>query len=203
MSIRHALVLAAISAPLLAQATILPPDDCCTGEVFDFGKLISSTSTAPSFTEGTITLTARGYNASNQQKSVIEGLGGLGVSSSFLDIGTVADGEYLTLTFNQQVKLTSLTFSSWLDGVDKAVLSWGSNSLTLTNSNNGLLSSVFDLTGVTGTTFKLQASGSLTSFKLDELCAVPVTAVPEPSTYALMGLGLAGIGFASRRRRAA
>jgi len=31
--------------------------------------------------------------------------------------------------------------------------------------------------------------------------AVPVPTIPEPSTYALMALGLAGIGFVARRRR--
>ena len=30
-----------------------------------------------------------------------------------------------------------------------------------------------------------------------------IPTIPEPSTYALMGLGLVGIGFAARRRRAA
>jgi hypothetical protein len=28
-----------------------------------------------------------------------------------------------------------------------------------------------------------------------------VPAIPEPGTYALMALGLAGVGFAARRRR--
>lgn len=32
--------------------------------------------------------------------------------------------------------------------------------------------------------------------------ATPVASVPEPSTYALMALGLAGIGFVARRRKA-
>lgn len=195
--VRHALVLAAFSAPLFAQATN------STNTEFDFGQLFTSTSNAPTFTEAGITLTVRGFNNSNQQKSVSEGLGGLGVTSSFLDSSAISGGEYLTLTFSEQVSLSSLDFGEWANGIDKAILSWGGNALTLSNSNNGLFSSVFDLTGVTGSTFKLQSSGSLTSFKLDALSIAPVAAIPEPSTYALMGLGLVGIAFAARRRRAA
>jgi hypothetical protein len=38
-------------------------------------------------------------------------------------------------------------------------------------------------------------------FQLDPNNAFLVDRVPEPATLALMGLGLAGIGFSTRRRK--
>jgi hypothetical protein len=43
------------------------------------------------------------------------------------------------------------------------------------------------------------AEGSATDFAV----AGPVSTVPEPSTYALMGTGLLGLAVAARRRRSA
>lgn len=56
-----------------------------------------------------------------------------------------------------------------------------------------------------GVTLQLLAStGGAGSSKADVFFDnVSVTAVPEPSTYALMLAGLAGVGFLARRRRAA
>jgi hypothetical protein len=54
------------------------------------------------------------------------------------------------------------------------------------------------LNGISRTT---SYGGTVTAFSIRDLDAV--AAVPEPSTYALMLVGVAAIGFAARRRRAA
>ncbi len=57
----------------------------------------------------------------------------------------------------------------------------------------------FDL-GLTGTCDHEQGCGH---FGIDNLMLRPVQTVPEPSTIALLGLGLAGIAFARRKQRTA
>lgn len=196
--IKTSLAALALSVPMMAQAST----NNTIGFAFD--QLFQTTSSAPTYVSGNLGVTVRGYDSDNHQELVSIGVGGLGVDSVFLDSGTVSSGlldnpgEYLTLSFNQQVSLTKLTFSYWEDGFDKAILSWNGNTLQLGSNNSGFLVDTFNLTGVTGTTFKIQASGIASSFKLAGLSATP--AIPEPSTYALMGLGLVGIALASRRK---
>lgn len=197
---KQTIAVLALAAPMAAFATV--PNNTID---FGFSRVLDQVSVAPTFVSGDLGVTVRGYNSSNQQKDVAIGLKGLGVISGFLEPGEInsslfnSPGEYLTLTFNKEVTLTKLSFGLWEDGFDKGILSWNGKSLELGSNNSGFLFDTFTLSGVTGTTFKIQATGALSSFRLLGVSAV--AAIPEPSTYALMGLGLVGIAAAARRQR--
>ncbi|MDX9843533.1 MAG: PEP-CTERM sorting domain-containing protein [Aquabacterium sp.] len=179
-----AAVALAATLPALAQAA-------------DFNLAGSSGTTATAtFSSGGIGLNVTAGKGTSQV-DVTYSSGGLGVSTGLFDAPGIGDNEYLTLTFSQAVNLTALRLAEW-DIPDNATLSWAGGSRNLVG--DGIVSTDTEsLSGVVGQVFRLEATSGLTTFRLNGLTAV--AAVPEPSTYALMGLGLVGIA-AMRRRRA-
>ena len=196
-----------IKSPILAAIALAAAALSATAQATTINlgsSLIDTVSAAPSFSNGSLGVTIRG-ESNGSALDVAMNSSGVGYDSGLLDPGELNSsvgnnpGDFITFTFNQAVNLTGLTMTGWENGFDKAILSWGTNSVALNYSSSILtLKDTFDLSGVTGTTFKLQAVGAVSAFRLYSLNATP--AVPEASTYALMGLGLVGIAAVRRRR---
>lgn len=73
------------------------------------------------------------------------------------------------------------------------------NPFGLTNDGTSLWSADFG-----GGVAQYNTSGTLlSSFSLHNPAGIAFTAIPEPSTYALLGLGLLGVAIARYRRRRA
>lgn len=181
-----------------AQATFGP------APTFDFyahgGPVLDQTSTAPHFIAGDLDLTVKAFVGSTQALVDLR-WDGLGVTTnSFFNTGEITQGETLQLSFNKAVTLSGLGFSLWdnglFDSLDHATLSWGGKSLALGNSDTIGLVNVFKLNNVVGTTFTLTGTGLLSHFRL---AGIQAQAVPEPATWGLMALGLAGVAAVRRR----
>lgn len=124
-----------------------------------------------------------------------------------------APAENLVLTFSKAVTLNSLWFfpddrfkgsltgpNGELDSFDEFTISvdGGPTQRALFGLQNGQ-PRILGASGLQGTTFRIGFSqASPESFYL---AAIGIAPIPEPSTYALVGLGLAGAAWVARRRR--
>ena len=205
------LIALAAVAPLSAHATV--PNS--TFQFYKEGPLFDHVSTAPNYNAGALAVTIRAYNGDGSQAQVSQRWDGLGVAGHFGEVNSgltipffgTGPGEKLVLSFNQAIKLDSLRFSMWendylFNNFDHATVTWDGGSTSLSNSNdNGFLLKTFAMGNVTTTSLTIQATGGLSSFRLAGINAT-AAAVPEPTTYALMGLGLLGLGLARRKQTA-
>jgi hypothetical protein len=107
-------------------------------------------------------------------------------SINFLEAFTLNPGESFEYTFGYFVPVAG--------GATPGVYRWNGTAVTL--NFRGL-----DADGNTGNAFTTWEIGTGGSLDPDFAFERTVTAIPEPGTWALMGLGLFGIAAAARRRR--
>lgn len=196
-----------IVKPLVAALSLAPALAMATTPTFDFyleggSGIFDAVSNSPSYSSSGIGLTVTAKKSSGAAAQVADRWDGLGVvSGGLFEASEITSGESLTFTFNQTVSLTGLQLSQWEGLFDDATLTMGSKVIDLGKmSSSGLLVSEFSFSNLTGTQFTIKADGLLSSFRLAGVTVA--AAVPEPGTWALMGLGLAGLAAVRARRRA-
>lgn len=109
----------------------------------------------------------------------------------------ITNNEKLTLTFSAPVTISTLYLRS--DGHNTS--EWSSNATFLLDGVSTKLGGSISPNNLTGTTFTFQYGGS----KADQfyLGGLVVSAVPEPSSYAMLMGGIGLLGLVARRRKQA
>jgi hypothetical protein len=130
-----------------------------------------------------------------------------GVDSNFgATSSSVVDSHIIGFDpFHITVGISTITFDHTILGVI-----WADGSLNATNGALGLPTVTYLSPSHVGLEVRDSFSVSGNSITFEAHAGVPgdfirviTAAVPEPSTYAMMGLGLAGVMFATRRQRRA
>lgn len=200
----------------IANATVFNFIDLTEGA----GNLGESAWNTLTLTDGSLTMNVNGYSSNPLNGGISRafayldwGNAGLGVCKSANSTGANPDsstnqcnpssddnvtvGEYLAFSFNQDVQIDNFWFNNNHDGgfgAGDLVTIGGSDFAVGTGyvgGNNGI-----------GPFMLGKGSELLVRYKNEEfyISGMEVSTVPEPSTLALVGLGIIGLGLRSRRK---
>ena len=212
------IILSAICASTLSFAAV----NSANAATFDFATYIDDvigeqgyTNTSPfNWTQGTenLTLTATAFFEGQASFVYLDsGNAGMGVCSSGLTQSSaqcsiasddnITTGEVLTWNFDQSISALDFTLKDTNHNTFTSSIMYSIND----GSSWETLSSNYSLAftnSIDEISFKTIGSASNEQFYMNAVNAT-VSAVPEPSTYALMIAGLGLVGFMARRRKQA
>lgn len=156
-----------------------------------------------------------GELVSNQYSAFgVEFTGGIYGGSGTYSAGDHVSGTYLdTWSGGGQSNFWSIEFTSIVTSAGAYFEMDSYNSLTLSamlggslvetaSFSDGVCCRTMEFAGFTGINFdSIEITGATGgNFYMDELHYSSTTSVPEPATLALLGLGLAGIGFSRKKK---
>lgn len=204
-----ALLLAVLTTASHAQVVLQNFSAVVNANTFFYGTWEStgdaggSVNPAGTFSQGSGVYTIDGAGVTNSDTSLIEFF-----NTSPVSIGTNGFLEITATRLSTNATAASSFQVTLVDTGGKTAFSTFTTALFAVDTPTTVTSAITANSGFTATAIdSIQISGALPngtarfSFTFDTLSAVASAAVPEPSTYAQIALGLGALGFIAYRRR--
>jgi choice-of-anchor A domain-containing protein len=187
----------AVSTPVFAISDFSTPLDALQSQLAGLSTTVGTSISSSDPNNFTFVESGTGTNVFNISASTLEQSRNLNFSGSASTIIINVTGNYAdTTNFNANAFLNTHVIWNFVDATSLSFQGWHGTVLagdaSVTNSS-----------AMEGTLYAANFTGNGELHNYAFAGTLPVGAVPEPSTYAMLGLGLLGVVVAARKRKSA